>query len=60
MTDKPKKLKWHVTAKYGDHNIEFSAETGDEVIAILLRWIRRVVPYEEWPLILKWRARIKE
>jgi len=52
--------KWHVIAKYGDHNIEFYAETGDEVIAILLRWIRRVVPYEEWPFVLKWLEGIKE
>jgi len=52
--------KWHVIAKYGDRSIEFYAETGDEIIAILLRWIRRVVPYEEWPFILKWLEGIEE
>jgi len=57
---KSNRPKWHVKAKYGDHNIEFYAETTDEVIAILLRWIKRVVPYEEWPSILKWTEGIKE
>jgi len=51
--------KWYVIAKYGDKDIEFYAETGDEVIAILLRWIKKVVPYEEWPSILKWTEGIR-
>jgi len=54
MSKQHNRPKWHVIAKYGNKDIEFYADTGDEVIAILLRWIRRVVPYEEWPAILKW------
>jgi len=54
MSERDNRPKWHVKAEYGNKGIEFYAETTDEVIAILLRWIRRVVPYDEWPFILKW------
>jgi len=52
--------KLHVIAKYGDKDIEFYAKTGDEVISILLAWIRRISEKKDWPFILKWLEGIKE
>jgi len=52
--------KLHVIAKYGNKDIEFCAETGDEVISILLVWIRRISDKKDWPAILKWIEGIRE
>jgi len=51
---KPKKSMWHVIAKYGDKQIEYSAETTDEVINILMAWIKMRIEPKDWPAILKW------
>jgi len=56
---KPNRPKWQVIAKYGDHNIEFYVDTGDEVIAELLRWFGLRFNKEDWPSILKWVEGIK-
>jgi len=60
MSDKPKKLKWHVIAKCGSKEIEFYAKTTDEVITMLMAWFRHNFEPKEWPSILKWIEGIKK
>jgi len=52
--------KWHVIARYGNKKIEFYARTGDEVMSILLAWIRRISDKKDWPFVLKLIEGIKE
>jgi len=50
----------HIIIRYKGKELEFSAETPEDVISEILRWFRLRFDKEDWPYILKWVEGIKE